>query len=744
MNTDTDNVARPGDTAPLDPTEPRAGGGLGSRLETLKVISLIAVRNLVASKLKTLIVGGIIFFGAVLVVVGTSLVDSVTNAMSRSIIGSVSGHIQVYSGNSKDKLEVVGSFDFEGGDLDEIDDYAKMRAALMSVPNVKAVVPMGVSGAIVSSGNTIDVALGELRDLYRRRAKAGDGPNEKGDIAEAIQDKKAHVRHIVTVLETDFANLKQLQDERAVPPEDIAAVKKAASAEFWAEFDKDPLNGLEYLENNIASLATDADMLFIRYVGTDPAAYAQSFDRMKIVDGQAIPQGQRGFMFAKYTYEDQVNLQTARRLDKMKIAMESRKSTIAKDEELQQHVRDNSNQVRELLLQLDNRKTQLFRSKLQKELGSQENDVGKLLSTFFKMDDSNFARRYKFFYDQLAPSLDLYRVRVGDTLTIKAFTKSGYMQSVNLKVYGTFTFEGLEQSAQAGELNMMDLVSFRELYGYLTDDKKAEIAALKAGSTAKDVNRENAEATLFGTKDSGDSGGGRTVTANATPGIDPDQALQGLAGRLQREELASRVYDPKQLESGVVLNAAVILKDPKQLDQTMKQIEAVGKQKGLPLKAISWQAASGFIGQFVNMAQMVLSVAVLIIFVVALVIINNAMVMATLQRVQEIGTLRAVGAQRRFILWMLVIEAMVIGALFGALGAAVGAGIITWIGQVGIPAFSDIATFFFSGPALHPSLGATSLVVALVIVLFVSILSSLYPAWLAMRVSPRQAMQSEE
>jgi ABC-type lipoprotein release transport system permease subunit len=120
------------------------------------------------------------------------------------------------------------------------------------------------------------------------------------------------------------------------------------------------------------------------------------------------------------------------------------------------------------------------------------------------------------------------------------------------------------------------------------------------------------------------------------------------------------------------------------------------------------------------------------------------MVMATLQRVQEIGTLRAVGAQRRFILWMLVIEAMVIGALFGVLGSVVGAGIIAWLGQRGIPAFSDVMTFFFGGPALHPTLGAASLVVALVIVLFVSILSSLYPAWLAMRVTPRQAMQSEE
>jgi ABC-type lipoprotein release transport system permease subunit len=712
-------------------------------METFKIIATIAARNLLASRLKTIIVGGIIFFGALLVVVGTSLLDSVVSSMSRSIIGSVSGHIQVYSNKSKDPLEVVGTWNFDGQDLEELDDFAKLRDTLMKLPNVKAVVPMGISGAIVSSGNSIDIALAELRDLYRKR-KAGGGP----DLDEAIKDKKQHVRQMVTVLEGDQRNRSALQDESAVPPEDLETIKRAASADFWAQFDKDPLDGLEYLENKVAPLATDADMLFLRYMGTDPAVFAKSFDRMKIVDGTAIPPGQRGFMFAKYTYEDQVKMKTARRLDKMKIAIENRHTTIAKDPELQMFVRDNSSQVRELLLQLDGRKTNLFRERLQKELGSQENDVGKLLQAFFKMDDSNFNRRYQFFYQQLAPNLDLYRVRVGDTLTIKAFTKSGYVQSANLKVYGTFTFEGLEQSQQAGEINIMDLVSFRELYGFLTDDKRAEIAALKADAQAKDVTRDNAEAELFGSRDDAAAAdkadGARTVTANATPGVNPDDALQGLAGRLQREELSRRVYDPKQLTEGVVLNAAVILKDPKQLDQSMRDVEAAGAAAGLPLKAISWQKASGFIGQFADLARMILNVAVLIIFVVALVIINNALVMATLQRVQEIGTLRAVGAQRRFILGMLVIEALVIGAIFGLLGALAGAAIITVIGRVGIPAFSDIATFFFSGPALHPTLGTTSLISSLVIVLLVSALSSFYPAWLAMRVSPRQAMQTEE
>ena len=48
--------------------------------------------------------------------------------------------------------------------------------------------------------------------------------------------------------------------------------------------------------------------------------------------------------------------------------------------------------------------------------------------------------------------------------------------------------------------------------------------------------------------------------------------------------------------------------------------------------------------------------AVIIFFGVALVIINNAMVMATLQRVKEIGTMRAIGAQRRFVLVLVVVE----------------------------------------------------------------------------------------
>lgn len=704
-----------------------------SYLDTLKVLVVIAFRNLFASWLKTLIVGGIILFGSMLVVVGTAMVDSVNASMSKSIIGSVAGHIQVYNSKSKDELAVMGGFQMDGSDLEQIDDFKKMRETILSVPNVKAVVPMGLSGAMVPAGNTVDVMLEKLRDLVRRQ-QAGE------DVKVAMESQKDHVKQIVDVLATDMANVGKVLTDKAVMPEELAAIKRASAPGFWAEFDKDPLGTLEFLENRIAPIATDADMLFLRYVGTDLGAFAKSFDRMKIIDGTTVPPGSRGFLFAKWTYEEQVKLKTAHRLDLIHDGILKRGKKIATDLDLQRMVKQNATEVKELMLQLDSQQKNTFRAKLQKELGSQETDVAALLASFFRVDDGNVMQRYKFFYDELAPSLTLYRVRVGDTLTIKSFTKNGYVQSVNLKVYGTFAFEGLEDSQLAGSLNLMDLVSFRDLYGFSTPEREKELSALKANAGAKEIDRDKIEAELFGGGESDDAATAATV---GTAESDAEAVLRGLAGKSKRR-LEDQRYDPAQLEQGVIVNAAVIVNDPSRIPQTMRDIEAAGSKAGFTLKAIDWQKASGLVGQFVTMIRAVLYVSVLIIFAVALVIINNALVMATLERIAEIGTLRAVGAQRRFLLGMLVVETLAVGALFGGMGSLLGIGIIMLMRMSGIPATNDTLYFLFSGPRLFPGLSPANIAIALFIVMVVSTLSSIYPGLLAMRVSPRQAMQSDE
>jgi ABC-type lipoprotein release transport system permease subunit len=253
------------------------------------------------------------------------------------------------------------------------------------------------------------------------------------------------------------------------------------------------------------------------------------------------------------------------------------------------------------------------------------------------------------------------------------------------------------------------------------------------------VAREDAEAALFGD-------GGPALAPSAAPrAVDEPALLAGSSGRQSREDLFGRRYTQAETDAGVALNAAVILDDPRRIGEIMPKLVAAAAGAGMKVKAVTWLEAAGIVGQSMGLLRMVLYLAVLIIFAVALVIINNAMVMATLQRVKEIGTMRAIGAQRRFVLVLVVVEVVTTGLVFGGLGSALGILIVHAVGWTGgIAATNDTMYFLFSGPALIPRLGTASLVTSVVIVFLVSILSALYPAALAMRVTPLEAMQSDD
>lgn len=702
-------------------------------MSRLRLLVTIALRNLFSSVINV-IIGLVILFGSLLVVVGSSMLDSMDAAMSRSLTGSIAGHLQVYSSQSKDELSLFGQFGGEP-DLSPIDDFLKLHDALMQVPNVKAVVPMGISGALVNSGNTLDLALAQLRELENQPRVHAEG----AAITPEIESTKRHIRHMIALLSNDLARADQVSADKAALEENREVIARAQSDAFWSGFDKDPFGSLEFLENKIAPLAADADMLYLRYIGTNLDRFQQSFDRMQIVDGQPVPEGQRGFLFSKQVYEDQIKLKTARRLDKMKLEREERHKLIATDPELQRWVKQNQSQTREILYQLDDLKAAQMTRGLQQALGSKETDLGKLLIELFTTDDQNFDARYKIFYEVVTPLVELYRVRIGDTLTIKAFTRSGYTRAINVKVYGSFNFKGLERSGPPETLNLMDIMSFRDLYGFLTADNKAEIEEMRKSAGAESIDRSHAEEALFG-----ESSGAKTVVAEATPGITNEPSETNAATELRRRDLVHRVYSQSDIDHGIVLNAALLLKDPSKLAQTQREVQRYSDEHGLGLKVISWQTASGLVGQFIFLCKAVLYFAVLIIFVVALVIINNAMMMATLQRVKEIGTLRAIGARKAFVLELLLTETIVLGAIFGGIGALLGVGIVRGLGAKGIVAPNEFFYLFFAGPRLFPTLGAGNLITALVIVLIVSAASTLYPAVLATRVAPVTAMQADE
>lgn len=705
------------------------------------LIAKIAARNIFLHKMRSLVVGSILIFGAFLAVLGHSFVDGISGGMKSSVTQSITGDIQIYGENAKDQLSVFGNMDGTPTDVGHVANFAETSAALMKNPEISAIVPMGTSFAQVSPGNILDYFLETLRHAYKDgQTPAAQRESQKGRIRFLVQEIRKN-------LEGKFDEIGILSPADAAEAKvNLALVDGDA---FWTDFDAHYEAKLEFLANKIAPLIFDDNMIFFSYVGTDPAKFAEKFPQFEIVKGQMIPPGERGFLFHDYFYENMVKHRIARRLDQIKKKMKEDHLTLAGSKELQDQVKANTEQSAEIYLQLGPAETGDVAKKLRALLKTEEPDFRALLKSYLAMTDETFQERYDFFCREIAPHVLLYRVRIGDVLPMNAFTKAGTSTAVNVRVHGTFRFKSFENSPLAGNFSLMDLVSFRELYGFLTEERRAQNKELEAEMGIADIGRDNID-DLFGGGGSGET----PVAAGATtaPGTAPTGKAAGPSGagtppkpelRFQKRVMGAR-YSQAELEQGVFLHAAVFLKDSSKLAAVIDQINAQSKAEGLGIKAVSWQDAAGFIGQMTLMMKGVLNAFIFIALLLAGLMIMNSVLMAAMDRKQEIGTMRAIGASTKFIYRLFFYETLLMSLIFGGIGAALGSAAVLLIGRTGIPASGDVATFFFSGPRLYLHLNPWLVVTVLGVMILIAVLATQYPAWKAMKISPLQAMQKKE
>jgi ABC-type lipoprotein release transport system permease subunit len=690
-----------------------------------RIIWTLALRNLSSHKVKSLIVGFIMLFGTFLVVLGTALLDTVEGTMAESITGSLSGHVQVYSKKAKDELALYGGAFMGADDVGRIDRFEDVRRALEGVDNVKAVVPMGIDFTTVTSQGELERALASLRDAVHAKDP------------RPVPALKAQITEIVELMRAEMASGMAIAEDKKKYEEGAALLDEVLAPGFWGAFDADPLGKLELLDTKVAPLSEEGRLLYFRFIGTDLEQFAANFSKFQIVKGENVPIGRRGFLFNDKFYEDWVKNYTARGLDRIRRGVAEESKTIADDPGLQALVRQTSRQHERITYQLDPEEAADLEAKLRSMLPEVKGGLSELVQAFLAVDDQTIEERYAFFYREIAPKIQLYDVDVGDTITLRSFSRSGFLTAVNIKLYGTFEFEGLEKSELAGGHSLADIVTFRELYGLMTDAKRAELADIRHEVGLEDVERGAAEDALFGDASP-------IVDGGSGDSFDEFAGVSLTSERDRKKATAVMTYTKKDVDDGLALNAAVILEDPSRMEESIATISEALAKAGLEMNVIDWQSATGMVGQFIIVIRVILYIAILIIFLVALVIINNSMVMATMERVTEIGTMRAIGAQRRLVLSMFLVETVVLGLIAGALGSLLAAMAVAYLHSIGIPARSDVMVVLFGGPRLYPEIAASNVVFGMTVILFVSLVSTLYPAYLAAQIQPVMAMRSKE
>lgn len=694
----------------------------------------IAFRNIFLHKLKTTIIGLILVFGTVLAIMGNAFVDAITKGMQRSLTNSVTGHIQIYSSKAKDKLAVFGSIDGSLSDIGYVNDFKKVRDVLMkNVDNIKSIIPLGLNYAMVSPGNLLDIKIEELRQSYKKKS---EGDQKASEQILALTD---HIRKIIEEVKYDFETngdrITILQDEMFKQAPDN--LKKALSDEFWSDFSSKYEEKCEFLGNKIAPLIFDENFLYFAYMGTVPKKFQEGLPLFEIVKGEQIPPGKRGFLFNDFVYETMVKHRVAKRLDAIKKDIEKNRKKIKGTKTLEDSVKANTKQAAEIYNQLDGVQTNILIPKLQKLISSNDTSIRALLEKYLDMNDDNFMTRYNFFYEHIAPHILLYKVKIGETFPVNAFTKSGYSASLNMKVYGTFKFKGFEESPLSGNFCLIDMISFHDLYGILTPEKKSEVDDLEKEMGLEEFSSNDVNAMFSRSKPLEKIKEQDSSISTASMPTEKNRFEE-------RQKIFEKVYAEDQMENGAFLNAAIILHNPNKISRTLKEINEIAKKENLEIQAVDWRESAGIIGQLITVIRGVLYAFVFIIFLVAAFIMMNSLFMATMERKREIGTMRAIGAQKRFVLHLFLNEMLLLNGLFGFIGIIISSILILIIGHYGIPGQGDVATFFFSGPRLYLTFNPIHIAIVFVVITVVAILSTQFPAWRALKISPLEAMQKND
>lgn len=182
----------------------------------------------------------------------------------------------------------------------------------------------------------------------------------------------------------------------------------------------------------------------------------------------------------------------------------------------------------------------------------------------------------------------------------------------------------------------------------------------------------------------------------------------------------------KLLDTNGASRVVVKLKDD-EADAARYRAELLPRLKaaGFDVEIKTWVELSSFYTQVKNLFDMIFVFLFSIVFIVVLMSIVNTLSMSVMERVREIGTLRALGMKKRGIVRLFAVE----GAMLGSIGCVIGAGL-----SVASALLINLANITYTPPSssspvpLYVVIQPGMLVASALVLACVAMLAAFWPA----------------
>lgn len=162
---------------------------------------------------------------------------------------------------------------------------------------------------------------------------------------------------------------------------------------------------------------------------------------------------------------------------------------------------------------------------------------------------------------------------------------------------------------------------------------------------------------------------------------------------------------------------------------------------GQRLDLTTWKDEVAFLTWVVVALDSISFFFIAVLVVIIVIGIMNTMIIAVRERTGELGTLRAIGMRRGQVLWMVMLEALILGAGASALGAGVGTALALAVDAAAIPVPVDAVRAILLSDTIRLAIEPTSVVWAVLGFTALTALAALLPALQAARLQPVTAIQ---
>jgi len=201
----------------------------------------------------------------------------------------------------------------------------------------------------------------------------------------------------------------------------------------------------------------------------------------------------------------------------------------------------------------------------------------------------------------------------------------------------------------------------------------------------------------------------------------------------QAGRVAARLRDELAHDGWKVMDA-----DPQPYWQKFQRVNSED-WTGQKLDVTTWEDELSFLTWILSALQGLTGILATVLMVIVVVGIMNTLWIAIRERTREIGTLRAIGMQRRKVLWLFLLEAALLAVLGTAAGALLGWGVAAAINRAHFAVPTSVQ-FFLMQRSLFLSVHGAAVLRDAAGIALVTTLAALYPARRAARLEPVTAM----